>query len=282
MAGRAFTIGVVATAARIAPHVVDLVHDIAARRYGREVVVRFHPDSFIGHGHFSAQDEVRAAALIDYASASEIDAIWFGRGGYGSARILPSVLAILVKRALQKPYLGYSDLGGLLSALYASGGRNIAHGPMAQDVTRTNGEAAAERALGWLVEQSTQALESSIDPGTPTIALNLTVLTHLVGTPWEPKLAGHVVQIEDVSEHLYRVDRCFGHLAQTAMFRSAAGIRLGRFNNILPNEPDFGMTPEEIARHWCSVAGVPYLGFADIGHDAGNKIVPFGSLGFPE
>jgi muramoyltetrapeptide carboxypeptidase len=279
MAGRAFTIGVVATAARIAPGVVDLINDIVASRYGREVAVRFHPDSFVGHGHFSAQDEVRASALIEYASASEIDAIWFGRGGYGSVRILPSVLPVLVRAALQKPYLGYSDLGGLLAALYANGGRNIAHGPMAHDVTRINGEAAAERALGWLVEQSAAALESSIDAGRPTIAFNLTVLTHLVGTPWEPKLAGHVVQIEEVSEHLYRIDRSFGHLAQTAIFRDAAGIRLGRCNNIIPNQPDFGMTPEDIARHWCSVAGVPFLGSADIGHDADNKVVPFGSRG---
>lgn len=279
MGGRVFTIGVVATAGRITPAAVDLVTDMCARRYGQEVSLRFHPDSFVGHGHFSAPDHVRAAALLEYACADEIDAIWFGRGGYGSARILPMVLPILVERALQKSYLGYSDLGGLLVALYAFGGRNIAHGPMAHDVTRTNGEAAVERALAWLVEQSAETLEPSIDTSTPTIALNLTVLSHLVGTPWEPKFAGHVVQIEDVSEHLYRIDRCFGHLAQTAMFRSASGIRLGRCNNILPNEPDFGMNPEEIARHWCCVAGVPFLGSADIGHDAGNKIVPFGLRG---
>lgn len=276
MGGRVFTIGVVATAARITPNVVDLATDIAARRYGNDVKLRFHPNSFIGHGHFSAQDNVRAAALVEYACADDIDAIWFGRGGYGTARILPAVLPQLVKCALQKPYLGYSDLGGLLAALYANGGRNIAHGPVVHDVIRTKGATAVERALAWLVERSPDALEPSIEPGAQTIAFNLTVLTHLVGTLWEPKLGGHIVHIEDVSEHLYRIDRCFGHLAHTKMFRNAAGIRVGRFKNILPNEPDFGMTPEDIARHWCSVAGVPFLGSADIGHDADNKIVPFG------
>ena len=35
-------------------------------------------------------------------------------------------------------------------------------------------------------------------------------------------------------------------------------------------------TEEEVARFWCERSGIPYLGRADIGHDADNKIVPFG------
>jgi muramoyltetrapeptide carboxypeptidase len=31
-------------------------------------------------------------------------------------------------------------------------------------------------------------------------------------------------------------------------------------------------------RHWCANAGIAYLGRADIGHDAENKVVPFGAL----
>ena len=36
-------------------------------------------------------------------------------------------------------------------------------------------------------------------------------------------------------------------------------------------------TDVEIVQHWTSVSGIPYLGRADIGHDAANKIVPFGA-----
>jgi len=32
-----------------------------------------------------------------------------------------------------------------------------------------------------------------------------------------------------------------------------------------------------VVEHWCRRAGIRYLGRADIGHDAGNKIVPFGA-----
>ena len=44
------------------------------------------------------------------------------------------------------------------------------------------------------------------------------------------------------------------------------------------NDPDFGEDEEHIARRWCERAGVKWLGRADIGHDAANKVVPFGSL----
>ena len=81
---------------------------------------------------------------------------------------------------------------------------------------------------------------------------------------------------EEVSEALYRIDRMMFHLPGQASLRGIAGFRLGRVSDITPNEPEFGLTPEEIVRYWCLRSGIPYLGAADIGHDAANKIVPFG------
>jgi muramoyltetrapeptide carboxypeptidase len=36
------------------------------------------------------------------------------------------------------------------------------------------------------------------------------------------------------------------------------------------------LNEEQVVQHWCNVSGIPYLGRADIGHDADNKVVPFG------
>jgi muramoyltetrapeptide carboxypeptidase len=277
MAGRTFTIGVVAPAARVEHLIVEPILAIARDLYGGEVEVRFHPSCFGGCGHFSGDDSTRAAAVLDYAKADDVDAVWFGRGGYGTGRIAPAVLADLDERALDKPYLGYSDVAVLLAGLHQKGARQVAHGPMAHDLRRVGGGAAVERALRWLVERSPGALEAGLS-STPAMAFNLTVLCHLVGTEWEPDLAGRELLIEEVGEQMYRIDRSFFHLAHTGMFRRAAGLRLGRCSDIIPNEPDFRLSPEEIARHWCAVAGVPFLGGADIGHDPDNKVVPFGGL----
>ncbi len=282
VSGRPFRIGVIATASRMDAAIAEPAQELVRALYGSEVELRFHPACFDVCGHFAGDDPTRAAALLDYAEAPAIDAIWFGRGGYGSGRIAFEVVPGLSAAALAKPWLGYSDAGTLLAGLYQRGAAQVAHGPVVQDLFRVGGEAAATRALRWLVERAPDTLERGLVPGSQAMAFNLTVLCHLIGTPFEPDLAGHELLIEEVSEHMYRIDRSLCQLAQTAMFQQAKGLRLGRCNAVPLNDPDFGLTAEEVTRHWCGIAGVPYLGRADIGHDADNKIVPFGRwLGRP-
>ena len=108
------------------------------------------------------------------------------------------------------------------------------------------------------------------------MAFNLTVLDQLLGTPLEPDLSDHVLMLEDVSEAAYSIDRMMFHLTSTPSIRRVAGIRAGRFTDVPPNDPDFGMTGEQIVEYWCKRSGIPYLGPADIAHDADNKVVPFG------
>jgi muramoyltetrapeptide carboxypeptidase len=104
----------------------------------------------------------------------------------------------------------------------------------------------------------------------------MTVLSQLLGTPLQPDLDGHVLMLEEVGEAMYRIDRLLCHITSNTEIKRVSGIMLGRCSNVTPNEPDFGMNEEEIARYWCQRSGIPWLGRADIGHDTANKIVPFG------
>ena len=132
-------------------------------------------------------------------------------------------------------------------------------------------------AVNWLVSGDRASLEPSLlDDPRPAVAFYLTILNELVGTALEPDLSGHVIMLEEVSEALYRIDRMMFHLTGQASIRRAAGIRLGRVSDVTPNDPDFGLTGEEIVRYWCERSGIPYLGTADIGHDPDNKVAPFG------
>lgn len=234
-----------------------------------------HPALFLKHGHFGGDDATRAAAFVEFANDPRIDAIWFARGGYGSCRIAEAVIPRLTEVARRKRYLGYSDAGSLLSGLYKAGFEGLAHGPMASDAVRD--DATAWRALNWLRKGDAASLEPSLaaDPR-PAVAFNLTIIDQLVGTALEPDLTGHVLMIEEVSEALYRVDRMMFHLTGQASIRRVAGIRLGRVSDITVNDPDFGLSPEQIVRYWCDRSGIEYLGPADIGHDRENKVVPFG------
>lgn len=268
-------IGVVAPSSRFGAEAAERVSALAAAEFPEAEIV-FHPQCFLTHNHFAGPDSARADALVEFANDPAFDAIWFARGGYGSCRIAEGALARLGGAARAKIYLGYSDAGYLLAGLHRAGFPNLAHGPMPQDIMREGGDAATRRALAWLTRRDATALAGGLEKGRHNAAFNLTVLGLLLGTPLEPDLSGHVLLIEDVSEHMYATDRALYHLTASANIRGLAGIRLGRIGDVLPNDPDFGEEAEAVVRYWCERAGIPFLGHADIGHDSDNKVVPFG------
>ena len=268
-------IGIVAVSSRFArERAVAIEAWFAAKFPDREVAVAFHPNSFDKSGHFAGDDAARADAFVEFANDPRLNHIWFARGGYGSCRIAEAVMPRLTAVARKKRYLGYSDVGSMLAILYKAG-FDVAHGPMASDGVRN--DPTGFRSLNWLRTGVTEGLEPSLltDPR-PAVAFNLTVLDQLLGTPLEPDLTGHVLMLEDVSEAAYRIDRMMFHLTSQPSIRRVAGIRAGRFTDVTVNEPDFGLTGEQIVQFWCERSGIPYLGPADIAHDRENKVVPFG------
>ena len=272
-------IAVVAPSSRLSPEVPAPVEALAARLYpDRTPQLFFPPRCFLSSGHFAGDDATRAAALVEVANSEAYDAIWFGRGGYGAGRLIEAVLPKLGPAARAKTWMAYSDGGALLAALYSQGFQQLAHGPIPQDILREGGDAAVGRALAWLVDRAPSSLEPSLatDPR-PAAAFNLAMLTSMLGTPWQPDLAGHVLMLEEVGEYMYRIDRMLFQLTSNPAMRALAGLRLGRCSAIPDNDPDFGQTEDEVARAWCARSAIPWLGRADIGHDAGNKVVPFGA-----
>jgi muramoyltetrapeptide carboxypeptidase len=282
MSAKRLKIGVMAPASRIDHDLAGRVEALAVSLYGdRAPQIIFHPQCFETAGHFAGDDASRAKAFLDIANDESFDALWCARGGYGSNRIVETVLPGLKPAAHAKTYLGYSDFGFLLAALYKVGFAHIVHGPMPADLNRKadhhmeGGKEPVTRALRYLVERAPDTLEPTIKG--PAAAFNMIILGSMIGTPLQPDLTGHVLMLEEVSEHYYAIDRAMFHITSNPQIRKVAGIRLGRCSDIPTNDPLFGQTEEEIARHWCAVAGIPYLGRADIGHDIANKIVPFGA-----
>jgi len=274
---RRIRVGIVAPSSRLEPSMAERVTALAAQRFPA-IELAFHPQCFLSSGHFAGSDALRAASLVEIANDPSFDAVWFGRGGYGSCRIAEEALGKLNQAAAAKTYLGYSDAGTLLAGLYAKGFQGVVHGPMPADITRTGGEAAVARALSYFSAGAADALEPSVASSGKAAAFNIMTLSQLIGTPLQPDLTGHVLMLEEVSEYMYRIDRSLFHITSNPAVRRVAGIRLGRCSAIPENDPDFGQTETEVVQHWCQKSGIPYLGRADIGHDAGNKIVPFGGL----
>src|SRR5262245_46432133 len=222
-------IGVVAPASRMSPEVAQRVPMLARSLYpDRTPKIVFHPQCFSSQGHFAGDDETRARAFLDVANDASYDAVWFARGGYGSCRMVEAVMRGLAEPSRRKAYLGYSDTGALLAALYRAGLESVAHGPVAQDILRAAGDSAVARALAWMVERAPATLEPTVGRGKKTAAFNITVLSQILGTPLQPDLDGHVLMLEEVGEAMYRIDRSLFHITSNAGIRRVAGIMLGR------------------------------------------------------
>lgn len=268
-------VAVCAPSAPITRADADRVVALAAAEFPQVELV-IHEQCFAVDGHFAGSDALRLEALVDCANDPAVDAVWLARGGYGACRIAEAAIARFSAAVKNKPFLGYSDAGYLLGGLYRERIGCPVHAPMLADIRRAGGEAAVRRSLAWLSGGGAgEGLEPSLaGEAHPVVAFNLMTLAMLCGTRLMPGLAGHVVMVEEVSEHLYAVDRLFFHL--TAHLGGVAGLRLGRVSDVPENDRPFGTAPLDIARDWCARHAIPFLGAADIGHDAANRIVPFG------
>src|SRR6201993_5407560 len=173
-------IGVVAPASRMSPEVAERVPALAQSLYpDRPPQIVFPPQCFASHGHFAGDDEARGRAFLDIANDESYNAVWCARGGYGSCRVVEAVMCGLTEPSRRKAYLGYSDAGMLLAALYRAGFKTVAHGPVAQDILRDGGDAAVGRALDWIIDRAPDVLEPTVGRGKKTAAFNMTVLSQL-------------------------------------------------------------------------------------------------------
>lgn len=256
-------VAVVAPSRTLPKEAAKQVRPLAAEE-GVELVI--DPQCFLSEGHFAGSDVERADAFIRAANNPDFDGVWFARGGYGACRLLDRIIPALGPLARAKTYLGYSDGGYILSALDNEGIGHSVHGSMPGDILRDGGEAAVRRSLAFLAKG--EAEERGV-------ALNITVLASLVATPYMPNLRGRTLIIEDVDEHLYAIDRMLFTAFSSGKLLGAKGLKLGRVSMIPENDIDFGQTAEDIVMAHCEKAGLPFLGHADVGHDAENQVVPW-------
>ena len=239
-------------------------------------------------GYLAGSDERRADELNQCFRDPDVRAVVLARGGYGILRLLDRLDAAAL-RADPKPIVGFSDATALLSWADRIAGVRGVHGPVVKQMRRLPPEQ-----ITWLFD----LLEGRADLAAPVAAGlspvgaartgriegplrggNLTLLSHLVGTPWAVEPAGAIMLIEDVTERPYALDRYLTHLTLAGALRGAAGALVGDFTDIRPD--DLGLSgqvsPGDVVSERLAAAGVAGLAGAPIGHGARNLAVPFGA-----
>jgi muramoyltetrapeptide carboxypeptidase len=237
----------------------------------------FVPDE-IGQAerYLAGPDALRADVLNRMFADPKIDGIVCARGGYGSLRIL-SLLDYASIRQHPKPLVGFSDVTALFSALYRRCRLVTFHGPLATTLAGSN-ELSRRALLTALVSES--ALEISapggivVRPGRargPVIGGNLSVLCHLLATPFETGFDGHILFLEDRGEAAYRIDRMLIQLKLAGRLEGLAGLVLGSFRDCGSFEEVIRIFEDILA-----AADIPILAGFDAGHCEPNITLPLG------
>jgi muramoyltetrapeptide carboxypeptidase len=229
------------------------------------------------HGYLAGTDAHRRQQLATAWQDPECKGILCARGGFGSTRILED-WNWQENTITPKWLIGFSDITALLWSLYNVGIASV-HGPVMTTLANEP-EWSIKRLLDIVEGRPLSPLKGcGWGGGTSTGILlpgNLTVATHLLGTPILPNLDGVILALEDVTETPYRIDRMLTQWRLSGVLSQVRGIALGGFTKCEapPNIPSF--TVEEVLRDCLGDLGIPIVSNLPFGHDSPNAALPVG------
>lgn len=251
----------------------------------------------LDNAHFLAgTDAERAAALHRLFEDDEVGVIWCVRGGYGTMRLLELLDYDLIQRH-PKIVIGFSDITALLHAIWQRTGLVTFHGPVGTSEFTTytkrnmmhqlmSGRVPYSIGLPLPLEESplrranhreyvAQSLVSGVATGT-LIGGNLTLMTSLLGTPYDVDYSGKILLLEEVGEAPYRIDRMLTQLRLAGKLQQVAGIGLGVFKDCSNRSAAKASELIEVLQDRLGDLGVPVGYGLAMGHVDNNFTFPIG------
>lgn len=222
-------------------------------------------------------------AQLEAAAANpEVQIVIALRGGYGLSRLLPA-LNLAQLAASGKIFVGHSDFTVLQMALLAQTNTVSFAGPMlCSDFGREDASAFTIAqfwdCLGCDSHRITvpAAGNPAVDAGGTLWGGNLTILNHLLGTPYFPQIEGGILFIEDINEHPYRVERMLLQLLHAGVLARQKAIILGDFSGYRVTDYDRGYDFDAMLSYIRAQLAIPILAGLPFGHVADKLTLPVG------
>jgi muramoyltetrapeptide carboxypeptidase len=221
-----------------------------------------------------------------------VNGIMAMHGGWGCARILP----LLDYRTIQrnpKVFIGYSDITALLLGINAKTGLVTFHGPVGSSSWNSF---SVENFRNMLIEGKAVQMTNPVKKGDNLVQVddriytinggkatgkliggNLTVLSHILGSPYVPDFKDNILFLEDVGEDLYRVDRMITQLKIAGILNQLSGFVFGKCTDCPPSKGGYGsLTMEDIFEDHIKPLKIPAFSGAMIGHIKDKFTIPIG------
>jgi muramoyltetrapeptide carboxypeptidase len=227
-------------------------------------------------GYLAGDDKDRLEDLHAMFREPAVKAIFCARGGYGSLRLLDKIRYDLIQEN-PKIFVGYSDITALLMAIHEKTGLVTFHGPMVRGLTQN--ECKNWENLLWLLSSGSpldmRLMDASVQlPGRaqgPLIGGNLSLICHLLGTPFLPSLDKCILFVEDRGEQPYRLDRMVTHLALTGQLNDICGLIACEFLDCGDTEAINTLLTDMLEDF-----DIPVVTGLAVGHGLKNLALPFG------
>jgi muramoyltetrapeptide carboxypeptidase len=232
---------------------------------------------------FSAPDAERLNAVMRMAGDPRVELAIAVRGGYGWSRLLDR-LDFDAIAAANKRWLGHSDFTAFQLAALAAKGMVTFAGPLAayDFGAETPSTFTLEHCWGLLagtqytVEQQLAGPRELAAEGT-LWGGNLTLLAHLVGTAYLPRIDGGILFVEDVAEHPYRVERMLYQLHHSGILSRQRALLLGEFNGYEPSSNDNGYDLAAMVEQCRRAFAIPIFTGLAFGHRRDKLTLPVGA-----
>ena len=270
-------------------HEKSVVH---LRSVGFKVVVA--EEATAHYRYFAGTDEQRLASFHQMLADPSLDAMMMIRGGYGWSRILHRIDWNLVASA-QKTLVGFSDFTALnLAALAKCGLISFAGPGAAIDFGGADDPGAVQADHAFMDAHCWPALrgdpvyagpfncehargEQRIEG--PLWGSNLSLLAHLVGTPYLPAIEGGILFLEEIGEQPYAVERMFLQLLHAGILQKQKAIILADFSDCDPEDGRFPYSMVHVAETLRDLLPIPVLTRLPFGHVPRKLTLPFGAIG---
>lgn len=234
------------------------------------------PHLYQREGYLAGGDDSRLKDLHSMFQNEDVKAILCARGGYGTLRLLDKIDYDLISRN-PKVIVGYSDITALLLAIYKKTGLITFHGPFVSELQKNENQNLS-LLLDLFSTQDSFRLKltegEALIPGKAKGILlggNLSLISHLIGTPFMPNLNKTILFIEERGEALYRIDRMLTHLRLGGFLDQIEGLIIGRFIEC-GDISDINHLIVDIV----SDINVPIVSGLPVGHEAQNVTLPLG------
>ncbi|MEW6540065.1 MAG: LD-carboxypeptidase [Bacillota bacterium] len=239
-------------------------------------------------GYLAGSDAQRAADLMEMFSRPEVRAIVCLRGGYGTMRLLDDIDYDLIRKN-PKILVGFSDITGLHLAIRKRCGLVTFHGPMVStDFGKQLSTFTREQFLRVLTAGAgprpiTNPPDGprpvTVTPGQARGELvggNLTLVTALLGTPFEIETRGRILFLEEVGENPYRLDRMLSQLRLAGKLTAAAGVIFGECEDCGSGPGGQGSSVAHVLKDRLGDLGLPCFYGLAIGHGTHRATLPLG------